>query len=277
MKKTVLAASLVTLMAVAAEAQVTLTYSRQNRNSSFTVTVSGGSYSSYGYGYGYGYGYLGGGGSYGPGFVGTVGGGTLTFGTQHILPYGGGYGGYGLYSSGYYSGYGSDAGLYPYGYGIPPYGRTPRPIADYSPAPPLRPGGVADRSHEHVAAKEIEEGRRRFRWGDYRGALDEFRTAVSADPASGLAHLYFAAALAVAGDGKNADKALRAGLDKGAAGKATLEFRDEKERQRISALLGKASGEGTLAAAFALSLAGDAERLKKLAEKDPGAKKLLGP
>jgi hypothetical protein len=266
-KKTILAAALVSLMAVAAEAQVTLTYSKQNKNSSLTITVSGGSYSGYGYGYGYGLGYGYGCGPvapYGPGLVANVGGGTLTFGTRHVLPYGygwGGYGGYGMYGGG---SYGYEPGIYTYG--------LPRAVPDYSPAPLLRTSGASDRVHEHRAAKEIEEGRRRFRWGDYRGALDEFRSAVATDPDSPLAHLYFAAALAVAGDAKNADKALRAGLDRGAAPKASLEFRDEKERQRVA---GKLAADAGLAAAYALSLAGEPERLKKFAEKDPVAKKLL--
>jgi hypothetical protein len=275
-KKTVLAAALVALMAVAAEAQVTLTYSKQNKNSSLTITYSSG----YGYGYGYGgYGYgCGPVAPYGPGLVANVGGGTLTFGTRHVLcypGYGGGSGfyggGYGLYGSGAYLGFGGDPGYAPYGYA------APRPAPGYAPAPPAPAGGVSDRAHEFAAAKEVEEGRRRFRWGDYRGALDAFRSAVTSDPACGLAYLYFAAALSVAGDGRNADKALRSGLEKGPAAKATLEFRDEKERQRVAGLLGKVSGEGALAAAYALSLTGDAERLRKLAEKDPAAKKLLAP
>jgi hypothetical protein len=205
-----------------------------------------------------------------------VGGGTLTFGTRHTLPYGCGYGGYG--SGAYLGGYGGYSSYYsgdPYGYGGGYATPPPAPAANPAPPPMLRSGGVADRAHEHASAKEIEEGRRRFRGGDYRGALDGFRSAVTADASNGLAHLYFAALLAMGGDGKNAEKALRSGLEKGIAGKATLEFRDDKERQRIAGLLGKIAGEGSLAAAYALSLAGDLERLKKLAEKDPAARKLL--
>jgi hypothetical protein len=52
-------------------------------------------------------------------------------------------------------------------------------------------------------------------------------------------------------------------------------FRDDKERVRVIVMLAKVGSEGGLAAAYALSLAGEPVRLKQLAEKDPVARQLL--
>ncbi len=274
MKKCVLAGAFVALMAVAAQAQVTFQYTRRTSNSSLTITASSGYY------YGYG-----GSSTFGPGLVGSAGGGTYAFGVRHVFPsdfgYTGGYGGYGYgfpdtYVPGsYYTG----GGLY--SYGTPPglYGgrafvrRTP--VNDFYPGP-LRAGPAPEKGAEYASAREIEEGRRRFRAGDYRGALDEFRAAVAAHTESPLAQAHFALALAVTGDHKNADKSLRGAADHVLGGKVDLKamFRDDKERARVQGLLAKAP-DGSLTAAWALSLLGDADRLKKLAEKDVAAKNLL--
>jgi hypothetical protein len=284
MKKALLTGALLALMAVAAQAQATFEYNRRDHNSSLRITFSGYSYSGYGYGgygyggYGTGYGYSG----FGPGLVGTYRGGTYSFGVQHVWPDAFGYGyGYPVYSGpGYYSGYGL------YSYGTPPglYGGYPRgpyrraPAGDYYPGP-LRPAGVADRAHEYASAKEIEEGRRRFKLGDYRGAVEEFRSAVIAHTDNPVAQAWFAIALALTGDGRNADKALRAAAGRAPFAAPDLKglFRDERERSRAMALLGKLSGEGALTAAYVESLAGNPDRLKQMAEKDASAKKLLGP
>jgi hypothetical protein len=142
--------------------------------------------------------------------------------------------------------------------------------------PAARP--VADRVPEFTAAREVEEGRRRLKTGDYRGAVDDFRSAVAATTESPLAQAWFAVALVIAGDGKNADKALRVAAAAGVPGdKISLSdaFRDEKERVRVIVALAKVTGEGSLAAAFALDRIGEPARLKQLAEKDPAAKQLL--
>jgi hypothetical protein len=256
-KKIMLSAVLLAVMAVAAEAQIYVEYHRKTSHSSLTVTYSSGygcGYGYGGYGYGSGYGY--------PGYSGTYGGATYAY-----TPYGGWGYGYGPYTPyGYGSAYGG-------GYH---YGRVPR--MDYSPTLPApAPHGVSDRTHELVADKNIEEGRRRFRAGDYRGALDSFRSALTTDLANGSAQAWFALALAVTGDGKNADKALR-GAAPLAPFKVDLKdaFKDERERTRVMALLARMTGDGALTAAWAQSLAGDPARLKAMAEKDPVAKKLLG-
>jgi tetratricopeptide (TPR) repeat protein len=272
MKKAFLAGAFLGLMAIAAEAQVIIDYTRTTRKSSLHVTYSAGSYSGFGYG-----GYYGG--LYGGGYPGAftyyaAGSGIPVNGMPMTAPYplypppGAFYSGYGLYS------YGTPGGLYGGGAYRSPYGMPP--VTESLPMPP-RPGGVADRLHELASAKQIEIGRARFRAGDYKGALDDFRAAVVADTSSGRAQAHFAIALVVTGDLRNADKALRAAAEHAPFGK--VEFADlfagEKERARVTAALGKVSGDGALAAAYALLAMGDAERLKKLSEKDPAAKKLL--
>lgn len=188
-------------------------------------------------------------------------------------------GGWGGWSGGY--GYGTW-----YGYPYHPYGNSYHPYSyrsispdSYAPIPRLLGRAVADRPAELEIARRIERGRARFKAADYRGALDEFREAVIADATSGAAQAHFALALIVAGDGRHADKALRAAAERMPFEKIDLPslLRDEKERARIVAALGRVAGEGALAAAWARMLAGDASRLKEMAEKDPVAKKLLGP
>lgn len=275
MKKILLSAVLVAALAAVAEAQVTIDYSRQNRNSSLRIRYSSG----YGYGYGYGYGgyYAGFGGSYtayGAGYNSYFGPGGLNYG---FYP-GYGYpttGGPSIYSYGspysYTGGYGG-VGYYPRaGFG--------RPSASADAAGPVaRTGPVADRIPEFMAAREIEEGRRRLRMGDYRGAVDQFRAAVAAQTDNALAQAWFAVGLAITGDGRNADKALRAAVAGGvAAEKMGLAdgFHDDRERAKVTAALSRMGGDGSLAAAFALSLSGDPGKLKQLAEKDPAARRLL--
>lgn len=206
----------------------------------------------------------------------------------------GGYGysgfttGYSGFGYGYYAGPGVDffgagtGSLYvgPGYYGSQGYrGYFNRPSASADAAGPLsRSGPVADRMAEFTSAREIDEGRARLKSADYRGAVDQFRSAVAAHTENPLAQAWFAVALAIAGDVKNADKALRAAaaagfpLDRVALADA---FRDEKERVRVIVTLAKASEDGSLAVAFALSQAGEGAPLKKLAEKDPVAKNLL--
>jgi hypothetical protein len=280
-KKSVLSIALVALMAAAAQAQVVIDYTRESRNSRLRITYSSG----YGYGYGYGYGgygygtgygsFYGGGLNYGgyPGYGAMyTGGSSYSFGgTPYGYGYAGPYGGVGYYG-GYSGGYGGYGG---YGY----RGGFDRPYASADAAGPVtRSGPAADRLPEFASAREIEEGRRRLKMGDYRGAVDQFRASVAAQTDNPVAQAWFAVALAIMGDGKNADKALRAAVGgKVAADKLGLAdgFHDDKERARVVAALGRVGGDGSLAAAFALSLAGEPEKLKQLAEKDPVARQLL--
>lgn len=176
--------------------------------------------------------------------------------------YGGGtYGGYYGYP-GYYGGY--------EGYGHPQYPAAG--VAGPAPAPESR------RTPETASLREIQEGQRRFQTGDYKGAVDAFRSAVVASTDSPLAQAWFAVSLIVTGDGRNADKALRSaaagGLSPGALSLNGL-FRDDKERVRLIVALAKTGGEGGLAASYALSIAGEPARLKQLADRDPVAKALL--
>lgn len=253
MKKSILSAAAVLLSAAAAHAQVIVVDTpREKRLAGHGPRC--GYYGWGGYGVG-GYGF----GGYSTAFSGfgcTYGEGPLIYGVGSLYGGTGFYGGYGI-RSGYWS----------------------RPAASADAAGPLpRTGPVSDRLAEFASAREIEEGRARLKAGDYRGAVDSFRAAVAAHTENPLAQAWFAVALAIAGDGRNADKALRAAAAAGVAvERLTLAdgFRDEKERVRVIVALAKTSGEGTLAAAFALSLTGEGNPLKKLADKDEAARRLL--
>jgi len=175
----------------------------------------------------------------------------------------GSYFGYGGYTGGYY-GYEGDGYL-----GVPNASAT---VTGPAPQPAL------PRSPLAVSSREIEEGRRRFRNADYRGAVDSFRSAVVAATEYPVAQAWFAVSLIAAGDGRNADKAIRSAAASGLLpGALSLDglFRDDKERVRLIVALAKVGNEGGLAAAYALSLAGEPVRLKQLAEKDAAAKLLL--
>ena len=195
-----------------------------------------------------------------PGFIG----GYPGFGGWWGGTGGGYYGGY--YGAGYpYAGPWGEEGYY--GHHSPPAASAAGPIAP-----------AVDRSPQATSAREIEEGRRRFRTADYRGALDSFRAAVVATTESPVAQAWFAVSLISVGEGRNADKAIRAAASGGVSpGALSLDglFRDEKERVRVIVALAKVGSEGGLAAAYALSLAGEPIRLKQLAEKDPTARLLL--
>ena len=83
---------------------------------------------------------------------------------------------------------------------------------------------------------------------------------------------WFAVALALAGEPRAADKALRAALKHGFKGPLEAAPQDPKEATRAVAALASTPGE---AAAYALSLLGHPEALKALAEQDPSLKPLL--
>ncbi|MBV8881794.1 MAG: hypothetical protein JO332_17685 [Planctomycetaceae bacterium] len=183
-----------------------------------------------------------------------------------------GYPGVGLFWGGYC---GRGAG----GYG--PWngdGYFSRPFASATAAGPVLTSPPLDRTPQGAASRELEEGRRRFREGDYAGAVDAFRSAVVASTENPALQAWFAVSLIAVGDGRNADKALRSaaasGLSVGAVAPAGL-FRDDKERVRMIVALAKVGSEGGLAAAYVLSLAGEPARLKQLAEKDATARRLL--
>jgi hypothetical protein len=273
-KKSVLTGALIALLAVAAQAQVAPNDPGESRRGSFRFGSPRGYGPGYGYGYGYGYGggwspYPGSGLFYGypPGCGYSYGNGSSVYSFGGSMSYA-----YGGYLPGGVGGYGG--GGY---YGYP--GGLSRPTAAVDVAGPVpRPAPVADRLPEFASSRQIEEGRRRFRMGDYRGAADEFRAAVIAQTDNALAQAWFALTLVITGDGKNADKALRAAAGSGfpadRIGLADL-FRDDKERARVVAGLSKVGSDGSLTAAYALSLAGDSARLKQIAEKDPVARLLL--
>ncbi|HZE95630.1 MAG TPA: hypothetical protein VE981_01255 [Planctomycetota bacterium] len=244
--------------------------SRPRRSIGYSTSVTGGyAYPGYGtWGGGYGSGYATGTGygwspASGWGYGGGCRPGFIT-----------GYPGFGAVWAGYRSGWGGYYGGYGY------YGRDPwfgMPSAEATVAGPATAPAV-DRSPGVAAVREMQEGRRRFHAGDYRGALDSFRSGVVATPDDAVAQAWFAVALMAAGDGRNADKALRAAAAAGLRpGSLSLDgvFRDDKERVRMIVAFAKQGGDGSLAASYALSLAGEPVRLRQLAEKDPVAKQLL--
>lgn len=238
------------------------------------LSYSSGSATGYGTGWGgtgYGPYFYGGGGLYGysSGFGGLFSGGAF----PNPSPYGytGPYGGLGYFGSGDWG-----AGRYGgFGYrGTVDHRRAAAEVA--GPSTPADP--MADRMPDYAAAREIEEGRRRLKAGDYHGAVDLFRAAVSAQTQSAVAQAWFAVGLSITGDGRNADKALKAAAGGGAhLDQLTLGdgFHDDRERAKVVGTLSRVSGEGSLAAAFTMFLAGDATKLKQLAGKDATARALL--
>jgi hypothetical protein len=262
--KTIALAGLALLSLIAvAQAQATVTTSTTSHyGSGYPGTGSWGSGVNSGYGTGTGYAY-----SPASGYF---------WGYPWRRPCGGRYPGYGLgygWGAGFggsyyggYSGYGGQEGLFDH-----PFGAA-------STAGPMTPAPAVDRSPEMASARELEEGRRRFRSGDYRAAVDSFRSAVAAHPENPVAQAWFAVGLIALGEGRNADKALRSATGGGlASGAVSLEgmFRDDKERVRLIVALAKVGSEGSLASAYALALSGEPVRLKQLAEKDPVARQLL--
>lgn len=127
--------------------------------------------------------------------------------------------------------------------------------------------------------KMVLDGLRRIKEADYRGAVDSFRTAVIESEGSVRATAHFALGLILMGDGRNADKALRAAVELGALEKIEVAslFKDEKEATRVKKCLGAMNADGLLAAAWVESQAGLPERLVRLSEKDPVARRLLKP
>jgi hypothetical protein len=245
-----LAGILVLLMAAAARAQTGPEQDGKNRRPPVRIITIGGGH--YGYGYGYGYG----------GWFG---------GPRPCLPYS--YGG----ASAYGFSYASPFGGYTYYSGpVTPPGYAWYRCSDYAPPPVIVPR-PAEPTPVSVSAREIEEGRRLFKAADYKGAVDAFREAVVADVDNASAQAWFALALAVTGDYRNADKALRAAAERAPFGKVDLKdlFRDAKERARILDILAKGAGEGTLTGAWVRALEGDPAGLKQRAEKDAAARKLL--
>lgn len=159
--------------------------------------------------------------------------------------------------------------------GMPDFSAFTRPTAPGNRRYPS-PVAVVD---ESKSSRQIEEGRKRVKAGDYRGALDAFRAAVIADTEDDLAQAYFALGLILIGDGRNSDKALRSAVQAGFSGPLEVKglWKDERERTRVLEVLGRIVGEGELTAAWTLFLLGEPVFLKRLAAKDAIARKLLHP
>ena len=291
MKHVLLTLVLASVPAAAADAQVQLDYTKRTRHGTLRFSIGGSHYSGYGFGYGYG--------SFGPGFVGNVGGGTLTFGVRHQFPATHAYPGYGGYgfsygtpgnSHSYYSGpvY---PGVYGYASSYRGYGRSfgtmsrnsaetvpyPHPSAPRGPSRPA--SGSVGPTRDFTAVKEISEGRKLFKIGNYNGALDKFRSAVIAHTENGPVQVHFGIALAVTGDFINADKALRLVAQHSPLPKVDLSglFKHERERDKIMKRLSKGKNPGTLSLAYLQYLIGNDQALKKLAEKDDAARNLMKP
>ena len=135
------------------------------------------------------------------------------------------------------------------------------------------------------AASEDSIGRGRGLWraGDYAGALAAFKQAVADDLESPDARIHMALALLVAGDLKNADKALASALDLERAGDdiSGIAFEDlfakPKERQKFEAKLVPAKdGSGSITVALAQYLVGLKAKAAATIDgsKDPAAKRL---
>lgn len=252
MKKIILSGAFALFVAVAAEAQ---------------VIQNPGQGSRYSWSSGYGYGYR------RPGYTGGASQDVPTYGPP-VRP--------GYYSSlipGYWGG--SPYSLYGRPviggtvYGYPSWRRAyEAPPRDYA---PLRPRGVADRAHEVIADKDLELGKRHFKRADYAGAVERFRSALLSHLESGSIRAWFAVALVLDGDGANADKALRAAVERAPFRAPEIGglFKDAGELARAVKAISAAKGPGALARAWVRHLLGEKEPLKQLAGKDETAKKLL--
>jgi len=148
---------------------------------------------------------------------------------------------------------------------------------DAAPAPMAGPRGESEAA--------LESGRMTWRAGDEAGALDRFKKAVAADVKNGPAQIHMALALLAAGDGRNADRAVRSALDavRGPGEIAGIDlagcFRNAKALMKfIDRLDGVKDGAGTLTAALANHLLGRKDRAaaKLAAMDDPAAAKLAG-
>lgn len=176
---------------------------------------------------------------------------------------------------------GSSFGGFTYYYGpvAAPYGGGYGWGYPAAPAPPPAASepGRAKMSPVLASEKAVEEGRRRLKEGNYRGAVESFREAVTTDLSNTAPQAWFALSLAVTGDYRNADKALRSAAEGAPIEKIDFRslFRDGREYERIRTVLAAGPGEGSLAVAWILALDGDPARLKRMAEKDAVARKLL--
>jgi hypothetical protein len=201
-------------------------------------------------------------------------------------PYGGGWGVGSNWGTAY--GYGLAGGTW-YGDGLlsdSPYGfyvfarayRQRMPVSSWVPAPPLT---AAPEPSAELAAlsmdRDLEPGRRLLRAGEYRAALASFRELVGRHPKDGDALAHFAFALALVGEGKHADKALRAAATTRGPSRIPVGdlVKDARERLRLTGVFGKRTGDGELSAAWILGRWGDPTRLKALSAKDPDAAVLM--
>jgi hypothetical protein len=197
-------------------------------------------------------------------------------------------GSHGGWGTGYGYGYGLVGGTWssdglsadsPYGfYAFARPRRLWMPVSSWVPAPPLTPAPPPSADLAALSMdRDLESGRRLIRLGDYRSALASFRELVGRHPRDGDALAHFAFALALVGEGRNADKALRAaatmpGPLRIPAGDLV---KDAREKLRLTGVFEKRSGEGGLSAAWILSRWGDSARLKALSAKDPDAAVLM--
>lgn len=121
------------------------------------------------------------------------------------------------------------------------------------------------------------EGLRRLKSADYGGAVAAFRSAIVESEGNPQLTAFFSLSLILSGDGKNADKALRAAVGAGFRERLDLLLllKDEKEGARVRRAMEGVSGAGLFAAAWVEFLGGAPDRLKRLAETDRVAEQLL--
>jgi tetratricopeptide (TPR) repeat protein len=244
MKNLVLGTVLTVVFLVALESMadaqgITLEYKRQTSNSELVVTWSGGYWGS-GYAYGYGTGY--------------------GYGCRY--PVGSSY----VYPGSYYR--------FPrYSYSTLYYGS--RAVYNYSPVLPRSEGRKGILS----VRKEVEEGLRYFRRGNYAGALASFKRAYLADTGSAPVRFLFGLALVGAGDSRNADKAFTGALeDLSPADVRGTDLSSMFGSVRQEEEFGKRAVPGSLSAGVVALLLGDEAGAKKILsaqKKNAAARKLL--
>ncbi len=237
------------LSAVPADAQVVVRYHRAGKNYTLDLRARFGGDCGYGYGYGYGNGW-------GTPYVPT---------TYPGTPY--------VYSPGWYGSrypavpvvrtWGGYVGRPVYGYRIEPWIYDPPIVAPV-------PAALSDGARAAGTDSLLADGRAAWRAGDPARALAIFKEAVGGNLKHGAAQVHMGLALLAAGDGRNADKAVRSGLEL-ISDRELLEidlkscFKDPKAGARYAAALETVGpGRGSFAAGLARLLLGDKARAAAL-------------
>ena len=161
-----------------------------------------------------------------------------------------------------------------------PYYVGHRIVTDYAPVYLVSPVS-AERANRLRMHEDVEEGIRRFRAADYRGAVDAFRKAFLVSTDEGLLQLWLGLALAGSGDFRNAEKAIRGAFEtlnpaEGLGIDLPASFRDPSEESRFLGMLAKNPWLAGVTA-FLMGRKDEARRELEKLPQDAVTRKLLDP